>query len=92
MRRWFKWRPLKLPAEFFKILNAKDGWIKVLKQSHFSLEIVTRLSIKQDQAQTNLHPRVRPAVKANVRKSRERFRQTFACGEKQQTFSGDVSD
>lgn len=36
----FKWRPLKLPGEFFKILNAKDRWIKVLKQSHFSLEIV----------------------------------------------------
>lgn len=37
---WFKWRPLKLPGDFFKILNAKDRWIKVLKQSHFSLEIV----------------------------------------------------
>ncbi len=33
-------RPLKLPREFFKILNAKDRWIKVLKQSHFSLKIV----------------------------------------------------
>lgn len=64
MRRWFKWRTL--PAEFFKIPNAKDGWIKVLKQSHFSLEIVTRLSIKPICARSGAS---KFAACANVRKS-----------------------
>lgn len=71
---WYKWRPLKLPGEFFKILNAKDRWIKVLKQSHFSLEIVLHTTqhqaylfkIRCERIRNHARDLLQTSAKANV--------------------------